>query len=212
MFLNSEDMSDDEDVGNSDIVVPLSLVASTPQIINGSSRGNGNRSALEAEDAPSGRSNQYNERLARARALNEQKRRVSSSSGARRESWVRTRLGGVGESVRCGQRFGGERGAGTAHGAAGLGRQRSGTPANTAGMVVANVDNFQRPAAASMASIDVLSQEVEEMELEEAQSHQAVYQQVRAATAPPAQHHPTAVPPLRCAVRVCSLRWCKSAW
>ena len=34
MFLNSEDMSDDEDVGNSDIVVPLSLVASTPQIIN----------------------------------------------------------------------------------------------------------------------------------------------------------------------------------
>jgi len=125
MFLNSEDMSDDEDVGNSDIVVPLSLVASTPQIINGSSRGNGNRSALEAEDAPSGRSNQYNERLARARALNEQKRRVSSSSG----------------------------------------------------MVVANVDNFQRPAAASMASIDVLSQEVEEMELEEAQSHQAVYQQ-----------------------------------
>ena len=85
MFLNSEDMSDDEDVGNSDIVVPLSLVASTPQIINGSSRGNGNRSALEAEDAPSGRSNQYNERLARARALNEQKRRVSSSSGARRE-------------------------------------------------------------------------------------------------------------------------------
>jgi len=125
MFLNSEEMSDDEEVGNSDIVVPLSLVASTPQIINGSSRGNGNRSALEAEDAPSGRSNQYNERLARARALNEQKRRVSSSSG----------------------------------------------------MVVANVDNFQRPAAASMASIDVLSQEVEEMELEEAQSHQAVYQQ-----------------------------------
>ena len=53
---------------------------------------------------------------------------------------------------------------------------------------------------------------IEEMELEEAQSHQAVYQQVRAATAPPAQHHPTAVPPLRCAVRVCSLRWCKSAW
>ena len=52
-------------------------------------------------------------------------------------------------------------------------------------MVVANVDNFQRPAAASMASIDVLSQEVEEMELEEAQSHQAVYQQVRAATARP---------------------------
>ena len=79
-------------------------------------------------------------------------------------------------------------------------------------MVVANVDNFQRPAAASMASIDVLSQEVEEMELEEAQSHQAVYQQVRAATAPPAQHRPTAVPPLRYAVRVCSLRWCKSAW
>ena len=208
MFLNSEDMSDDEDVGNSDIVVPLSLVASTPQIINGSSRGNGNRSALDAEDAPSGRSNQYNERLARARALNEQKRRVSSSSGARRESWVRARLGGVGESVRCGQRIAGL----TAHAAAGLGRQRSGTPANTAGMVVANVDNFQRPAAASMASIDVLSQEVEEMELEEAQSHQAVYQQVRAATAPPAQHHPTAVPPLRCAVRVCSLRWCKSAW
>ena len=121
MFLNSEDMSDDEDVGNSDIVVPLSLVASTPQIINGSSRGNGNRSALDAEDAPSGRSNQYNERLARARALNEQKRRVSSSSGARRESWVRARLGGVGESVRCGQRIGGL----TAHGAAGLGRQRS---------------------------------------------------------------------------------------
>ena len=106
MFLNSEDISDDEDVGNSDIVVPLSLVASTPQIINGSSRGNGNRSALE-EDAPSGRSNQYNERLARARALNEQKRRVSSSSGARRESWVRARLGGVGESVRCGQRIAG---------------------------------------------------------------------------------------------------------
>ena len=107
MFLNSEDISDDEDVGNSDIVVPLSLVASTPQIINGSSRGNGNRSALDAEDAPSGRSNQYNERLARARALNEQKRRVSSSSGARRESWVRARLGGVGESVRCGQRIAG---------------------------------------------------------------------------------------------------------
>jgi len=125
MFLNSEDISDDEDVGNSDIVVPLSLVASTPQIINGSSRGNGHRSALEAEDPPLGRSNQYNERLARARAFNEQKRRVSSSSG----------------------------------------------------MVVANVDNFQRPAAASMASIDVLSQEVEEMELEEAQSQQAVYQQ-----------------------------------
>ena len=180
MFLNSEDISDDEDVGNSDIVVPLSLVASTPQIINGSSRGNGNRSALE-EDAPSGRSNQYNERLARARALNEQKRRVSSSSGARRESWVRARLGGVGESVRCGQRIAGL----TALAAAGLGRQRSGTPAYTAGMVVANVDNFQRPAAASMASIDVLSQEVEEMELEEAQSHQAVYQQVRAATARP---------------------------
>jgi len=125
MFLNSEDMSDDEDVGNSDIVVPLSLVASTPQIINGVSRpGNGNRSALEAEDPPGGRSNQYNERLARARALNEQKRKVSTS-----------------------------------------------------GMVVANVDNFQRPGAASMASIDVLSQEVEEMELEEAQSHQAVYHQ-----------------------------------
>lgn len=211
MFLNSEDISDDEDVGNSDIVVPLSLVASTPQVINGSSRGNGHRSALEAEDPPSGRSNQYNERLARARALNEQKRRVSSSSGARRESWVRARLGGVGESVRCGQRIGGAGGGGKAHGA-GLGRQRSGMPANTAGMVVANVDNFQRPAAASMASIDVLSQEVEEMELEEAQSHQAVYQQVRAATALPAQHHPTAVPPLRCAVRVCSLRWCKSAW
>jgi hypothetical protein len=125
MFLNSEDMSDDEDVGNSDIVVPLSLVASTPQIINGASRpGNGNRSALEGEDPPGGRSNQYNERLARARALNEQKRKVSTS-----------------------------------------------------GMVVANVDNFQRPGAASMASIDVLSQEVEEMELEEAQSHQAAYHQ-----------------------------------
>jgi len=125
MFLNSEDMSDDEDVGNNDIVVPLSLVASTPQIINGASRpGNGNRSALEGEDPPGGRSNQYNERLARARALNEQKRKVSTS-----------------------------------------------------GMVVANVDNFQRPGAASMASIDVLSQEVEEMELEEAQSHQAAYHQ-----------------------------------
>ena len=181
MFLNSEDMSDDEDVGNSDIVVPLSLVASTPQIINGSSRGNGNRSALDAEDAPSGRSNQYNERLARARALNEQKRRVSSSSGARRESWVRARLGGVGESVRCGQRFGGADCARSGW----VGASALSTPANTAGMVVANVDNFQRPAAASMASIDVLSQEVEEMELEEAQSHQAVYQQVRAATARP---------------------------
>lgn len=96
MFLNSEDMSDDEDVGNSDIVVPLSLVASTPQIINGVSRpGNGNRSALEAEDPPGGRSNQYNERLARARALNEQKRKVSTS-GARRKRWVRAR-GWVGE-------------------------------------------------------------------------------------------------------------------
>jgi len=125
MFLNSEDMSDDEDAGNSDIVVPLSLVASTPQIINGASRpGNGNRSALDGEDPPGGRSNQYNERLARARALNEQKRKVSTS-----------------------------------------------------GMVVANVDNFQRPGAGSMASIDVLSQEVEEMELEEAQSHQAAYHQ-----------------------------------
>jgi len=125
MFLNSEDMSDDEDAGNNDIVVPLSLVASTPQIINGASRpGIGNRSALEADDPPGGRSNQYNERLARARALNEQKRKVSTS-----------------------------------------------------GMVVANVDNFQRPGAGSMASIDVLSQEVEEMELEEAQSHQAVYHQ-----------------------------------
>jgi hypothetical protein len=210
MFLNSEDISDDEDVGNSDIVVPLSLVASTPQIINGSSRANGHRSALEAEDPPSGRSNQYNERLARARALNEQKRRVSSSSGARRESWVRARLGGVGESVRCGQRIGGAGGRGVRTERLGWGV--SAQPATTAGMVVANVDHFQRPAAASMASIDVLSQEVEEMELEEAQSHQAVYQQVRAATAPPAQPHPTAVPPLRCAVRVCSLRWCKSAW
>jgi len=125
MFLNSEDMSDDEDAGNNDIVVPLSLVASTPQIINGASRpGIGNRSALEADDPPGGRSNQYNERLARARALNEQKRKVSTS-----------------------------------------------------GMVVANVDNFQRPGAGSMASIDVLSQEVEEMELEDAQSHQAVYHQ-----------------------------------
>ena len=93
-------MSDDEDAGNNDIVVPLSLVASTPQIINGASRpGIGNRSALEADDPPGGRSNQYNERLARARALNEQKRKVSTS-----------------------------------------------------GMVVANVDNFQRPGAGSMAS------------------------------------------------------------
>ena len=102
MFLNSEDMSDDEDVGNNDIVVPLSLVASTPQIINGVSRpGNGNRSALEAEDPPGGRSNQYNERLARARALNEQKRKVSTS-GARRKRWVRAR-GWVGEGPGCGR-------------------------------------------------------------------------------------------------------------
>jgi len=122
MFLSKDDMSDDEDIGNSDIVVPLSLVASTPQVINGVSRpGNINRPALEAESS-GGRSNQYNERLARARALNEQKRKVS-----------------------------------------------------TTGMVVANVD-FQRPGTASqLASIDVLSQEVEEMELEE--SNNAAYQQ-----------------------------------
>ena len=106
MFLNSEDMSDDEDVGNSDIVVPLSLVASTPQIINGASRpGNGNRSALEGEDPPGGRSNQYNERLARARALNEQKRKVSTS-GARRKSWVPAR-GWVGEGLAAGEGGGG---------------------------------------------------------------------------------------------------------
>ena len=90
-------------------------------------------------------------------------------------------------------------------------------PANVAGMVVANVDNFQRPGAASMASIDVLSQEVEEMELEEAQSHQAAYhQQVRAATAPPGPAPPGSAPP-GCRVvseacrSHCSLRWCKSA-
>ena len=89
--------------------------------------------------------------------------------------------------------------------------------ANVAGIVVANVDNFQRPGAASMASIDVLSQEVEEMELEEAQSHQAAYhQQVRAATAPPGPAPPGSAPP-GCRVvseacrSHCSLRWCKSA-
>jgi len=125
MFLSKDDMSDDEDIGNSDIVVPLSLVASTPQVINGVSRpGNANRPVLEAESPAGGRTNQYNERLARARALNEQKRKVSTS-----------------------------------------------------GMVVANVD-FQRPGTASqLASIDVLSQEVEEMELEEALSHNDSYHQ-----------------------------------
>jgi hypothetical protein len=130
MFLSNADDSDDEDLGNGDIVVPLSLVASTPQVINGASRpGTANRT-LEPE-SPGGRSNQYNERLARARALNEQKRKVT-----------------------------------------------------TTGMVVANND-FVRPGMGSSAPIDVLSAEVEEMELEEAQQARAQssgYQQ-----RPPAQ-------------------------
>ena len=86
MFLSREDMSDDEDIGSGDLVVPLSLVASTPQIINGASRsGNANRAALQV-DSPGGRTNQYNERLARARHLNEQKRKVAPS-GARASAW-----------------------------------------------------------------------------------------------------------------------------
>ena len=54
MFLSNADDSDDEDLGNGDIVVPLSLVASTPQVINGASRpGTANRT-LEPE-SPGGR-------------------------------------------------------------------------------------------------------------------------------------------------------------
>jgi len=83
MFLSNADDFDDEDLGNGDIVVPLSLVASTPQVINGASRPGAANRTLEPE-SPGGRSNQYNERLARARALNEQKRKVTTT-GAQRQ-------------------------------------------------------------------------------------------------------------------------------
>ena len=62
--------------------MPLSLVASTPQVINGATSRPGTASMGTSSDGPSegsGRSLQYNERLARARALNEQKRKVSSN-------------------------------------------------------------------------------------------------------------------------------------
>ena len=76
MFMSKDELSDDEEMGGGDVVVPLSLVASTPQVINASRPGAGPIGA--ADDAPGGRSAQYNERLRRARALNEQKRKVSS--------------------------------------------------------------------------------------------------------------------------------------
>jgi hypothetical protein len=206
MFLNSEDMSDDEDAGNNDIVVPLSLVASTPQIINGASRpGIGNRSALEADDPPGGRSNQYNERLARARALNEQKRKVSTS-GARRKSWVRRGLGG--RRLRCGRRRGSWDCAwGGWVGASAL-RQtcktqawswRTSTTFNGLARALWHLStcclrrlrrwSWRRPKA-TKPSI----------------TSRCVQRQPR-----PAQPHLAAVPSLRRAVRVCSLRWCKSS-
>ena len=76
MFMSKDELSDDEEMGGGDVVVPLSLVASTPQVINASRPGAGPIGA--GDDAPGGRSAQYNERLRRARALNEQKRKVSS--------------------------------------------------------------------------------------------------------------------------------------
>lgn len=130
MFMSKDELSDDEEMGGGDVVVPLSLVASTPQVINASRPGAGPIGA--ADDAPGGRSAQYNERLRRARALNEQKRKVSSGGG----------------------------------------------------MVMANTD-FGRPSSSApmAAPIDVLSQEVEEMELEEAKSQAASQSYQR----PPAQ-------------------------
>ena len=85
MFLSKDDYSDDEEMqGGSDLVVPLSLVASTPQVINGASRpGTASMTTTEINsEASGGRSLQYNERLARARALNEQKRKVTSSGAS----------------------------------------------------------------------------------------------------------------------------------
>jgi len=119
MFMSKDDMSDDEEMGGGDLVVPLSLVASTPQVINGASSRAGTMGA-DAPDASGNRSAQYNERLKRARALNEQKRKVS-----------------------------------------------------TGGMVVANND-FARSSQGG-APIDVLSQEVEEMELEDQRAAQSSY-------------------------------------
>ena len=37
MFMSKDELSDDEEMGGGDVVVPLSLVASTPQVINASS-------------------------------------------------------------------------------------------------------------------------------------------------------------------------------
>ena len=81
MFLKNHDDDSDDELGGGDLVVPLSLVASTPQVINGATSRPGTAS-MGSSDGPSegsGRSLQYNERLARARALNEQKRKVSSN-------------------------------------------------------------------------------------------------------------------------------------
>ena len=36
MFMSKDELSDDEEMGGGDVVVPLSLVASTPQVINAS--------------------------------------------------------------------------------------------------------------------------------------------------------------------------------
>ena len=49
MFLSNANDFDDEDLGNGDIVVPLSLVASTPQMINGASRPGAANRTLEPE-------------------------------------------------------------------------------------------------------------------------------------------------------------------
>jgi len=127
--MSKDELSDDEEMGG-DVVVPLSLVASTPQVVNMSRPGAAPIGA--GDEAPGNRSAQYNERLRRARALNEQKRKVS-----------------------CG-----------------------------GGMVMANND-FGRATSSALqgAPIDVLSQEVEEMELEEAKSQAAAQSYQR----PPAQ-------------------------
>ena len=74
MFMSKDELSDDEEMGG-DVVVPLSLVASTPQVVNMSRPGAAPIGA--GDEAPGNRSAQYNERLRRARALNEQKRKVS---------------------------------------------------------------------------------------------------------------------------------------
>ena len=86
MFLKNHDDDSDDELGGGDLVVPLSLVASTPQVINGATSRPGTASMGTSSDGPSegsGRSLQYNERLARARALNEQKRKVSSNAERR---------------------------------------------------------------------------------------------------------------------------------